>query len=106
MLVTLDEQQRIIRITGDPDNTATGGHVCLKGLCYARRVAYDDRLLTPLIRNARELTWPSLFIVFVAACGLVVDRFGFYALALQQTTEVEASRIDAAIELRAGLHKA
>ncbi|MEK6629306.1 MAG: hypothetical protein AABY89_01085 [Acidobacteriota bacterium] len=24
MLVTLDEQQRIIRIAGDPDNTATG----------------------------------------------------------------------------------
>ncbi len=33
MLVTLDEGNRIVAIEGDPDNPATGGHVCLKGLC-------------------------------------------------------------------------
>ena len=37
MLVTLDERGRIVAIDGDPDNPATGGHVCLKGLSYARR---------------------------------------------------------------------
>lgn len=51
------------------------------------------------------LAWPSQSIVFVAACGLLVDRFGFYALALHQTTEVEASRIDAVIESGAGLQR-
>ncbi|MCU0251690.1 MAG: molybdopterin-dependent oxidoreductase [Vicinamibacterales bacterium] len=52
MLVTLDEANRIVSIDGDPENPATGGHVCLKGLAYARRVTYADRLLTPLRRRA------------------------------------------------------
>jgi anaerobic selenocysteine-containing dehydrogenase len=47
MLVSLDEHDRIIGIDGDPDNPATAGHVCLKGLSYARRVTSPDRILTP-----------------------------------------------------------
>ncbi len=38
MLVTV-ERGRITRIEGDPENPATAGHVCLKGISYARRVA-------------------------------------------------------------------
>jgi anaerobic selenocysteine-containing dehydrogenase len=52
MLVALDEGNRIVSIEGDPENPATGGHVCLKGLAYARRVASADRLLRPLRRRA------------------------------------------------------
>ncbi|MCX6550488.1 MAG: molybdopterin-dependent oxidoreductase, partial [Acidobacteria bacterium] len=52
MLVTLDEHDRITSIEGDPLNPATRGHVCLKGLSYARRTTYPDRLLTPLRRRA------------------------------------------------------
>jgi anaerobic selenocysteine-containing dehydrogenase len=52
MLVTLDEGNRIVSIEGDPENPATGGHVCLKGLAYARRVTDAARLLTPLRRKA------------------------------------------------------
>jgi anaerobic selenocysteine-containing dehydrogenase len=52
MLVTLDEADRIVSIEGDPENPATGGRVCLKGLSYARRVTYADRLLRPLRRKA------------------------------------------------------
>ena len=51
MLVTV-ENGRITRIEGDPDNPATGGHVCLKGISYARRVSAPDRLLHPLRREA------------------------------------------------------
>jgi len=54
MLVTIDGQNRITRIEGDPDNPATGGHVCLKGLSYARRVNHPDRLLTPMRRKAKR----------------------------------------------------
>ena len=50
MIVTVREG-RIIRIEGDPENPATGGHICLKGLSYARRVAAPDRLLKPLARR-------------------------------------------------------
>jgi anaerobic selenocysteine-containing dehydrogenase/Fe-S-cluster-containing dehydrogenase component len=51
MLVTVDGG-RISRIEGDPKNSATGGHVCLKGISYARRVGSPQRLLHPLRRAA------------------------------------------------------
>jgi anaerobic selenocysteine-containing dehydrogenase/Fe-S-cluster-containing dehydrogenase component len=50
MVVTV-EGGRITRIEGDPENPATAGHVCLKGISYARRVATGDRLLHPLKRQ-------------------------------------------------------
>jgi anaerobic selenocysteine-containing dehydrogenase len=53
MVVTLDERDRILSIDGDPLNPATGGHVCLKGLSYARRLTSPDRLLAPLARDTR-----------------------------------------------------
>ena len=64
MLVTLDGRGRIAQIEGDPANSATGGHVCLKGLSYARRVGYRDRLLTPMRRRKAggsfdPITWDA-----------------------------------------------
>ena len=50
MLVTI-EDGRITNIDGDALNPATAGHVCLKGLSYARRISAPDRLLTPLRRT-------------------------------------------------------
>jgi anaerobic selenocysteine-containing dehydrogenase len=50
MVVTL-EDGRIARIDGDPHNAATRGHVCLKGISYARRVTTDARLLHPQRRR-------------------------------------------------------
>jgi anaerobic selenocysteine-containing dehydrogenase len=50
MLVTL-EGERITRIEGDPENPATGGHLCLKGISYARRLSSEQRLLHPLRRR-------------------------------------------------------
>jgi anaerobic selenocysteine-containing dehydrogenase/Fe-S-cluster-containing dehydrogenase component len=50
MVVTL-EDGRITRIDGDPHNAATRGHVCLKGISYARRVTTGTRLLHPLRRG-------------------------------------------------------
>jgi anaerobic selenocysteine-containing dehydrogenase len=61
MLVTLDERNTIVSIEGDPLNSATGGHVCLKGQSYARRQTWKDRLLNPLRRKAdggwEEVSW-------------------------------------------------
>ena len=74
MLVTLDDGNRIVSIEGDPDNPATGGRVCLKGLSYARRVTCADRLLTPLRRKAfgpgfEPVGWDD-------ALGEIAERLG------------------------------
>jgi anaerobic selenocysteine-containing dehydrogenase/Fe-S-cluster-containing dehydrogenase component len=50
MVVTV-EGGRITRIEGDPENAATRGHVCLKGISYAQRVSTKARLLHPLKRQ-------------------------------------------------------
>jgi anaerobic selenocysteine-containing dehydrogenase len=50
ILVTV-EGSRITAIEGDPKNPATGGHVCLKGISYARRISTDQRILAPLRRR-------------------------------------------------------
>jgi anaerobic selenocysteine-containing dehydrogenase len=52
MLVTV-EGDRILEITGDPENPATEGTVCLKGLSYAERARDPNRLSSPLRRNPR-----------------------------------------------------
>ena len=45
--------REIVQIEGDPLNSATEGKVCLKGISYAQRVAAEDRLKVPMLRNAR-----------------------------------------------------
>ncbi|MGW8266240.1 MAG: molybdopterin-containing oxidoreductase family protein [Longimicrobiales bacterium] len=52
MLVTV-EGERIVEVTGDPENPATQGAVCLKGLSYAQRASHPDRITSPRRRNAR-----------------------------------------------------
>ncbi len=42
---------RLIRIDPHPDNAATPGGACLKGLSYVERVVSPDRILTPLMRR-------------------------------------------------------
>jgi len=62
MLVTV-EDGRLVRIEGDPENSATGGHVCLKGISYAWRANAPDRLLHPMRRTAaggfERVTWEA-----------------------------------------------
>jgi hypothetical protein len=38
--------------------------------------------------------WPTPLAAAIAAAGIVVDRFGFYALAIQHTTEAEIGRVE------------
>jgi DMSO reductase anchor subunit len=38
--------------------------------------------------------WPTPLAAVIAAAGLAVDRFGFYALAIQHTTEAEIGRVE------------
>ncbi len=46
------EEGRVRRLEPHPDNLATAGGPCLKGLSYVERVVAEDRILTPLRRRA------------------------------------------------------
>lgn len=79
MLVTV-EDGRITRIEGDPKNPATGGHVCLKGISYARRYESPDRILTPLRRAASgtfvPVTWNEALTDITARLAAVREQHG------------------------------
>jgi anaerobic selenocysteine-containing dehydrogenase/Fe-S-cluster-containing dehydrogenase component len=70
MIVT-HEGGRITRVDGDPENAATRGRVCLKGISYARRASAADRLLHPLKRQPdgsfARVSWDE-------ALGEIADR--------------------------------
>ena len=55
------EQGRIRRIEPHPDNRATSGGACLKGLSYVERVVSSERILHPLRRRPggdfERITW-------------------------------------------------
>jgi anaerobic selenocysteine-containing dehydrogenase len=56
------ENGRICRLEPHPDNAATPGGLCLKGLSYAERITSPDRLLYPMARTPgstsfQRITW-------------------------------------------------
>ncbi len=70
MLATV-EDGRLVGIAGDPENPATAGEVCLKGLSYVERISHRDRLTSPLRRNGKgelePVSWDEALDGIVAA---------------------------------------
>ncbi len=79
MLVTVDGEE-ILEIQGDPENPATRGTVCLKGLAYAQRSRYRDRLTSPLRRNGSggfdPVCWEEALEGISLGLGAIRDRMG------------------------------
>lgn len=69
------EDGRLRRITPLPDNRATAGGPCLKGLSYVERVTAPDRILHPLRRQSdgafARVSWDE-------ALDLIAERLVAY----------------------------
>lgn len=75
-IVTLDDDGRPSRISGNPDHPYTGGWLCAKVNRYLELVHHPDRLTTPLRRTGprgsdqwRPITWDE-------AVAEIVNRWG------------------------------
>jgi len=83
MLVTV-EDGRILRIEGDPENPATEGSVCLKGVSYAERQNHPGRLSTPLRRNVRggfdPVSWDEALEEIASTLGSIREASGARAV--------------------------
>jgi anaerobic selenocysteine-containing dehydrogenase len=79
MLATV-EDGRLVRIEGDPENPATAGEVCLKGLSYVERVAHPDRITTPFRRGStgalEPVSWDEALDGIVAALWAIRKESG------------------------------
>ena len=79
MLATV-EDGRLVKIEGDPENPATEGEVCLKGLSYVERAHSRDRLTSPLRRNGKgslePVSWEEALDGIVAALWAIRKETG------------------------------
>ena len=70
------ENGKMRSIEGHPDNKATSGAVCLKGLSYMERQYSKDRILTPLLRKSdssefKPVSWDN-------AIGIIAEKLQHY----------------------------
>ena len=79
MLATV-EDGRLVKIEGDPENPATAGEVCLKGLSYVERVSHPDRITSPLRRSRsghlEVVTWDEALDGIVASLWAIRKESG------------------------------
>ena len=72
---------RLRRIEPHPDNTATQGGLCLKGLSYVERVISPDRLLFPMARTPgtdsfKRISWEDALQQTAEKLVHFKERFG------------------------------
>src|SRR3546814_16094185 len=65
--LTVDENERILSVRGDPDSPLTGGYACFKGLQEGESHHGPARLLHPLKRQP-DGSFPRIEIG-IASCG-------------------------------------
>jgi DMSO reductase anchor subunit len=94
LLVVLDaavfvQRWREVAAIRIPAASLTGPGMSHRGQLLGARFVLLDVLPFVLL-----LAWPTALAAAVAAAGLVVDRTGFYALALHHTTEHELAAVE------------
>jgi DMSO reductase anchor subunit len=75
------------------------------GMAYRDQLLGARFVLLDVLPVFLLLAWPTPLVAAVAAAGLVVDRTGFYALALQRTTEHELAEVEEILASAPNLHE-
>lgn len=83
--LTLDDQDRVTSVRGDPDDPFSGGFICPKGASLGQIDEDPDRLRTPMVHDAdgwHEATWDEAFAAVERGLGEVIEKHGRQALAV------------------------
>jgi len=105
LLIVLDaavfvQRWREVAAIRIPAASLTGSGISHRDQLLGARLILLDVLPFVLL-----LAWPTALVAAVAAAGLVVDRTGFYALALQRTTEHELADVEEILASARNPHK-
>jgi len=79
LIMTLDENQRIVKIRGDKDNLHSRGHICNKGLNQGGHYDSPNRLTAPLKRKGDrlvEVSWEEAIDGVARELLRVRNRYG------------------------------
>ena len=82
--LTLDDDDRVTRVQGDPDDPFSRGYLCPKGATLGQLAQDPDRLDAPMVRNdagvLQATTWEHALDVVAARVRAVVAEHGTGAL--------------------------
>ncbi len=79
LIMTLDENKRIVKVRGDKDNLHSKGHICNKGLNQGGHYDSPDRLTAPLKRKGDrlvEVSWAEAIDGVARELLRVRNRYG------------------------------
>lgn len=79
LIMTLDENQRIVKVRGDKNNLHSRGHICNKGLNQGGHYDSPDRLTAPLKREGDrlvEVSWQEAIDGVARELLRVRNRYG------------------------------
>jgi len=79
LIMTLDDNQRIVKVRGDKDNLHSRGHICNKGLNQGGHYDSPHRLTTPLKRKGDrlvEVSWQEAIDGVARELLRVRNRYG------------------------------
>ncbi|MFW9806862.1 MAG: molybdopterin-dependent oxidoreductase, partial [Candidatus Thorarchaeota archaeon] len=78
------EDDKIVRLEGDPNHPYTLGRCCPKGYAHVLRMYYDDRLLYPQKKQQdgsfRRITWEEAFDEIAARMKEAKQSFGEHSV--------------------------
>ncbi len=85
MVITLDENEKIVKIIGDKDNPETNGFICKKGLKQASHIDSPNRLTKPLKREGDrfvEVSWDEALEGIGSEIKRIKEKYGARSLGL------------------------
>ena len=90
-LIAHVENEKIVRIKGDPKNPQSLGGACIKGLNAHRTVYASDRLTKPLLRKKtdqkfQESSWDEVLNFVAEHLCMIKDKYGPESIGIYQGT--------------------
>ena len=75
VLVHLDKEGKVVKVTGDPDSPTSKGHICPKGMAAPLQLYHPDRLLYPLRRKGPRGSGQWERITWEEALSEIAEKF-------------------------------
>jgi len=85
LIMYLDDNDRIVKITGDKDNPRTKGFACIKGLNQGAQIDSPHRLTKPLKREVSrlvEVSWDEALDGVAQGLNVVIKKHGTRSLGM------------------------
>jgi len=92
------QDERVVKIEGDPDHPMNEGILCPKGLAYTQLLYHPDRLKYPMVRAGgkgegkwKRVSWDEALDIWAKKFSAIIEQYGPYGVAFTFGTAPRAS---------------